>query len=179
MADEKEDKNKKDESVTSTGSEKPILFIILACVNMLVVISIGLMLFLSRKKEDPKGDMHEMMKAEEAAEHGKKEADHLKSTHKLIPLETFLVNLSQSHGRKLVKVSIDLDVTNDQVIEEIDIKKPVIRDIIITILSSKTYLEISTKEGKENLREEIKNQVNLSLPKGGIRGVYFTEFIYN
>jgi flagellar FliL protein len=57
--------------------------------------------------------------------------------------------------------------------------KPKIRDIIIIVLSSKTYAEVSTKEGKDELREEIRDKVNLFLTKGQINRVYFTEFIYN
>lgn len=173
---EKKTENSNPAQKTNASAEKPILFIILACVNMLVVMSIGVMLFLSRKNQSDKTTIHDTIKKEE--EHAEEHHDS-KTSPKLIPLETFLVNLSQSHGRKLIKASLDLDVSNDQVIEEIDIQKPVIRDIIITILSSKTYLEISTKEGKENLRKEIRDQVNLSLVQGQIKNVYFTEFIYN
>ena len=51
--------------------------------------------------------------------------------------------------------------------------------IIIIIISSKTYAEISSREGKDALREEIKNQVNLFLTKGQIVNVFFTEFIFS
>ncbi|MCB0356990.1 MAG: flagellar basal body-associated FliL family protein, partial [Bdellovibrionales bacterium] len=57
--------------------------------------------------------------------------------------------------------------------------KPKIRDIIIVILSSKTYSQVSTKDGKDVLRGEIRDQVNLFLTKGQIKRVYFTELIYN
>jgi flagellar FliL protein len=98
---------------------------------------------------------------------------------KLVPLETFLVNISGSRGRKLVKINMELEVTNAEVQEEVEKIKPKIRDYIIIIVSSKTFAEISTKEGKNALREEIKNQINLFLTKGQINKVYFTEFILN
>jgi flagellar FliL protein len=63
--------------------------------------------------------------------------------------------------------------------EEIEKLKPKIRDIIIIIVSSKTYAQISAKEGKDQLRDEIRDQVNLFLTKGQIQKVYFTEFIFN
>lgn len=63
--------------------------------------------------------------------------------------------------------------------KEIDKLKPKVRDIIIILLSAKTYAQVSTKEGKDSLREEIRDQVNLFLTKGQIKRVYFTEFIYN
>ena len=98
---------------------------------------------------------------------------------KLVPLETFLVNVSGSRGRKLVKINMELELNNAEVQEEVEKIKPKIRDYIIIIASSKTLNEISTKEGKDVLREEIKNQINLFLTKGQIKRVYFTEFLLN
>jgi len=55
--------------------------------------------------------------------------------------------------------------------------KPMIRDMIIRILSSKTVPEISTAKGKEKLKEEIKKNLNARLATGEIRNVYFTAFV--
>lgn len=87
------------------------------------------------------------------------------------------MNLSGSRGRKLAKINMELEVSNVEVQEEIQQLKPKIRDIIIIILSSKTFAQVSTPEGKEQLRDEIRDQVNLFLTKGQITKVYFTEFI--
>ena len=65
------------------------------------------------------------------------------------------------------------------IVSEIDNRKAQIKDFIIIILSSKTYEEISTKEGKDFLRNEIKDNINTFLSKGKITNVYFTELIYN
>ena len=70
-------------------------------------------------------------------------------------------------------------MSGSDVQNEIDELKPKIRDIVIIILSSKTYAQVSAKEGKDSLREEIRDKVNLFLTKGRIERVYFTEFIYN
>ena len=98
---------------------------------------------------------------------------------KVIPLETFIVNLAGSKGRKVLKVNMELEVKGSEIIQEIDNRKAQIRDFIIIILSSKTYDEVSTKEGKDALRNEIKDNVNSFLSKGKIINVYFTELIYN
>jgi flagellar FliL protein len=74
---------------------------------------------------------------------------------------------------------MELEVTGAEVAEEVEKIKPKIRDYIIIIASSKTYAEISKKEGKDALREEIKNQINLFLTKGQITNVFFTEWIMN
>jgi flagellar protein FliL len=156
---------------------KPTLFILLAVINMAVVVGVGVMLYLGQKKKEAQPGIEDVIKGEHettAAEEKSKEF-----IGKLVPLETFLVNVSGSRGRKLVKINMELEVTNAEVQEEVEKIKPKIRDYIIIIASSKTFGEISTKEGKDALREEIKNQINLFLTKGQITRVYFTEFILN
>ncbi len=157
--------------------QKPTLFIILAIVNMLVVASVGAMIWLGKKKHDAEPHIDDVIKGE--AEAQKKESEKKDFIGNLIPLETFLVNLSGSRGRKLLKINMEIEVDGEEVQAEIEQLKPKIRDIIIVTLSSKTYSQISTKDGKDILRGEIRDQVNLFLTKGQIKRVYFTELIYN
>ena len=157
--------------------QKPTLFIILAILNMVVVVGIGAMIYLGKKKEEAQPKIDDVIHGEHATQ--TEEHAHQEFIGKLIPLETFLVNLSGSRGRKLAKVNLELEVSNAEVQEEIEKLKPKIRDIIIIILSSKSYAQVSSKEGKDSLREDVRDQVNLFLTKGQIKRVYFTEFIYN
>ncbi len=165
------------ESGSSGSGQKPTLFIILAIVNMAVVIGVGAMLYLGAKKKEAQPGIEDVVQGEH--ETLKEEHDKKEFIGKLIPLETFLVNLSGERGRKLAKVNMEFEVNNEEVQEEIDQLKPKIRDMIIIILSSKNYSQVSTKDGKDVLREEIRDQVNLFLTKGQISKVYFTEFINN
>lgn len=169
--------NSTEESSSSSSGQKPTLFIILAVVNMLVVLGVGIMIFLGKKKEAAHPGIDDVVRGE--AEEQKKEALDTNFVGKLVPLETFLVNVAGSRGRKLLKINMELEVDGEEVQGEIEKLKPKIRDIIIITLSSKTYAEISTREGKESMRDEIRDQVNLFLTKGEIKRVYFTEFIFN
>ncbi len=159
------------------SGQKPTLFIILTIVNMAVVLGIGAMIYLGQKKKAAEPGIDHVIKGEheaQAEEH--KNSDFI---GKLVPMETFLVNLAQSRGRKLAKINMEFEVSNDEVQEEIEKLKPRIRDMVIMIISDKSFAQISAKEGKDSLREELRNQVNLFLTKGQIKNVYFTEFIFN
>lgn len=160
----------------SSGS-KPTLFILLAVINMAVVIAVGVMLYLGQKKRAAEPGIDDVIKGEKEAVD--KDAQSKDFIGKLVPLETFLVNVAGTRGRKLVKINMELEVSNADVQEEVEKIKPKIRDYIIIIASSKSFDELSTKEGKDALREEIRNQLNLFLTKGQINKVYFTEFILN
>jgi flagellar FliL protein len=158
--------------------KSPILLYVLAIVNMAVVLGVGFMLYKGKQKEAAEPKIEQVIKGEHEAQ--EKEAGEEKAfVGKVIPLETFIVNLSGSKGRRIAKINMEIELKGEQVAVEIEKRKAQIRDIIIIILSSKTYDEVSTREGKDGLKNEIKDTLNAFLTKGKIINVYFTEFIYN
>lgn len=174
-----EEKAAAEASAPSGGSgQKPILLIALAVINMLVVGGVGFMLYSGKKKEAAEPKIEQVIKGEAEAQH--KEATEEKEViGKVVPLETFVINLAGSKGRKVAKVNMEIEMTGTHALEEIEKRKAQIRDIIIIILSSKTYEEVSTREGKDSLRNEIKDTINSFLVQGKISNVFFTEFLYN
>ena len=58
-----------------------------------------------------------------------------------------------------------------------DARLPQTRDVLLTLFTSKTFAEIRTPEGKQQLREEIIARVNQVLDRDAVKAVYFTEFI--
>ena len=95
----------------------------------------------------------------------------------MFPLDNFTVNLLSDSGRRYLKVEMNLELEDEDVAAELESKNAVVRDVVIRLLSSKTLEEISTAKGKEKLKEQIVNQMNLRLKDGNIRNVYFTEFV--
>ncbi len=162
----------------SSGNKSPILLIALAVVNMLVVAGVGYMLYAGKKKEAAEPKVEQVIKGEHEAQE-KDRTEEKAFIGKVVPLETFIVNLSGSKGRRIAKVNMELELEGSEVQGEIDKRKAQIRDIIIIILSSKTYDEVATREGKDGLKNEVKDTLNAFLTKGKILNVYFTEFIYN
>ncbi len=156
-------------------AKKPILLIALVIINLLAVVGVGAIVYMGQQNkiatENPIGDPENVNLKNIVSEENAKS--------KVISLDTFLVNLVGDRGRKLVKVNMELEVSGEGILDEVTKQKPKIRDMIITITSSKVYGDISSKEGKENLRNEIKDQINLFLTKGKIEKIFFTEFLYN
>lgn len=164
------------------AGQKPTLLIALVVINMLVVLAVGFMVWKGKKQEEAKPGIDQVIQGEVKTTELEKQNQN--EIGKVIPLETFIVNLAGSKGRKVLKVNMELEVKSNtegdgNIVSEIDNRKAQIKDFIIIILSSKTYEEISTKEGKDFLRNEIKDNINTFLSKGKITNVYFTELIYN
>ncbi|MCD6291995.1 MAG: flagellar basal body-associated FliL family protein [Deltaproteobacteria bacterium] len=91
-------------------------------------------------------------------------------------LKPFVVNLADKK-RRYLKVTMKLELSNEELLEEIDKRRAQIRDVVLTLLSSKTASEIGTLEGKFLLRQDIIKRVNVSLVKGKVTKVYWEEFV--
>lgn len=112
------------------------------------------------------------------AEPPEKEVEQTVQVKKAIwPIDSIIVNLMDNNGERYLKITIQLEISNEDCISELDSLKPEIMDGLLDILSSKEYKEIVGFEGKQRLRDEIAIRVNNYLSKGQITKVYFTEFI--
>jgi len=92
-------------------------------------------------------------------------------------LETFLVNLNEPQGKRYLKAKVSLELDSEDVQVELEKRLPQIRDAVLTMLSSKTYSDISDLTGKYQLRAELISMINSYLKTGKIANVYFTDFI--
>ncbi|RDU58020.1 flagellar basal body-associated protein FliL [Helicobacter sp. MIT 99-5507] len=91
-------------------------------------------------------------------------------------LDQFIVNLLAQSGRRYLKTTISLEMTNPELQNEIVTKLPAIRDTIIDVLSSKSLEEVSTTRGKEKTKEEIVQRLNEFLVDGKIRNIFFVDY---
>ena len=114
-------------------------------------------------------------KKEEKGEEGKEGAE--KEGSLIVPVDTIVVNLSGSNGRRYLKAKMNLEAKDGEVKKLIETKSVQIKDRLISILSSKTLEDIDGLEAQENLRKETKDAVDVVLKVEGVLQVYFTEFV--
>ncbi|MEJ5272572.1 MAG: flagellar basal body-associated FliL family protein [Spirochaetota bacterium] len=93
-------------------------------------------------------------------------------------LADFTINTADIDEQHVIRVTIALAYTQKDaaVSAELAQREAQIRDIINRILSSKRKDEIDSIDGKENLKNEIKNAINNILVNGKIKDVYFIDF---
>lgn len=96
----------------------------------------------------------------------------------IYPIPTLNVNLADPTGITYLAITLALefDPKNADLYSEVEAKMPRITDMIITTLSSKAYEEISTSQGKVNLKNEFLRRINAMLAKGRLYNVYITGF---
>ncbi len=158
-----EEKEAKEEKEQKKGGKKG-LFIFVALFIVLAAAGGGAYFFFFKGKQE---------------EGGEKQKTEAKPTEigVMFDLGTFIVNLADPGVEMYAKVSITLELSDQEVSKEVEKRLPIIKDAVIDILSSKTYGDIRTPEGKEKLRFELIKRINTILVKGGVRNLYFTEFV--
>jgi flagellar FliL protein len=92
-------------------------------------------------------------------------------------LDPFIVNLSDEDGRRYIKATIQVAFYDAVAPPEFQRRLPQARDMLLTLLSSKTFADVRTPQGKAVLRDEIVGRLNTVLNEDAVKAVYFTDFI--
>ena len=93
------------------------------------------------------------------------------------PMDSFIVNLTDAQGTRYLKVTMQMEMSHEMLSSEIDKRLPQIRDEVITLLSSKSFDDVSTIAGKRALKRGILSNINKYLTTGKVLNVYFSEFV--
>lgn len=174
---EEEKKDEAQEGSEKKGGSKLVLIIIGVLLFLIIVIG-GVVAFLLLSGDE---EQQQQPSQSQAVDNPNAQAPAVRTDDltvgPMFPLDPFTVNLLSESGRRYLKAEVNLEMSTPDLQAELTSKMPVIRDVVISVLSSKTVEEISTKRGKERLKEELIEQLNLRLQDGYINRVYFMMFI--
>lgn len=92
--------------------------------------------------------------------------------YKLNPMNA---NLTDS-PRRFLSISVQFEMLDQESYEEVADLGAEARDVIYTVLHSKSARNILTIKGKLRLKQEIIARVNGFLDKGIVKNVYFSKF---
>jgi len=97
----------------------------------------------------------------------------------IFPLNPFIVNLMDRSGlgKKYLKVTMKLEVGSEKNKELLDDRIPQIRDTVLLLLSSLTFKDINSIEGKIDLKQSLISRINRVLGDGPVKTIYFSEFV--
>lgn len=172
-----EEANENEEEQKGSGLKKIIIFAVLGL--LLVGAGIGGALFFTGSKDDAmamEGDEEMMM------EEGEMEGEMMEKQaiyHDLHP--AFVANFTGNSKKKYMQVYVVAMAEEQEVIDKLEMHMPVIRNNILMTLSRKTSDEISTVEGKEELRQEVLDVVQNTMVDitgdEGVKDLFFTKFV--
>ncbi len=161
--DEEKDKDPSDEEPKKKN--KMLLFIIIG-LSVLLIGAGGFFAYKKFTKPPPKPISAEELKKQQEKKIGE-----------MFELDPFVVNLSDPRGKRYLKLKITLELDPETTSETITPYTPKIRDMVIMLLTSLTFDEVMTPEGKIRLRDELFERFNLILKPHRIKNMYFTNFV--
>ncbi len=130
--------------------------------------------FVAKASDAPKSAaQEEATESEEAREEGGEGA----LQTQMFSIPPFVVNLADPLGRRYLKLSLDIEVKNQAILEKTEKALPRIKDALLLLLSSKSYGELASMEDKIVLKNEILSRLGQIVGNGKVINVYFTEFI--
>lgn len=115
-------------------------------------------------------------------------------------MTTKIINLADPSGRKYIRLTIVLEFSPEDegampapekagggegeaavaaptFEEKITARMPIMDDVVIKHLSTKTFEDLYTAEGKEALRTELMQAIQQAVPNFHLISIYFTEFV--
>lgn len=121
----------------------------------------------------------EPAKVEESSEHGGghgEEGGESSGANDFFTIESIVVNPAETGGTRYLSCSVSFEVAKEDltVFKEKQVK---IKDILITILSSKTVDELADIKLRNDMRKQILAVVNRFVAPSKASAVYLTDFV--
>lgn len=92
-------------------------------------------------------------------------------------IRDIVVNPAGTGGSRFLSVSFGFELASSEFESEFAAREAVVRDALITILSSKTVAQLTDAKQKEIVRYQIKKRVSKLMGSDELIGVYFTDFV--
>jgi flagellar FliL protein len=112
---------------------------------------------------------------ESEAEKAKKEAAN--AVGEMFELQPFVVNLADPQGKRYLKLKVSLELESAEALPQAEKARPKMRDMVIMMLTSLTFEEVMTPEGKIRIRDELLERFNHVMRPSRVKNIYFTEFV--
>lgn len=170
-----------DDAKAQGAEEKPKKKVMLfAIIGVLVLVIAGGGFFAYTKFLSPKPAVTEAGgegggHGEESAEGGKKGAEEKEG--EMFELEPFVVNLSDPKAKRFLKIKVTLELASPEAAAKAEKLIPKMRDMVIMMLTSLSFEEVMTPEGKIRIRDELLERFNLILRPERVRNIFFTDFV--
>ena len=189
MAKEDDDKEKDSEGEEAEGGKKSRkkLIIILSLVIVLVTgIGVGVTWFFFPQVLGM-GDQEMAAVAQDTGDgkpkrprKGTKDGPALEATYFAFD-PPFIVNFRDQTHARFLQVEVQVMTTDPLVVDQLKKHMPRIRNDLILLFSSQSYETLSTREGKEKMRDEALFEIRKILKEEtgnpGVEALYFTALI--
>jgi len=95
----------------------------------------------------------------------------------LYSIDDIIVNPAETDGKRLLLTSVGFDFQTEDEKKNMQAKEIIVKDIIITALSSKNFDKLTNFAYRDTLKTEITSKLRAAIPQIKLNRVYFSKFI--
>jgi flagellar basal body-associated protein FliL len=96
---------------------------------------------------------------------------------RVVQLDPFVVNVSGEKYPRYLKLQVVFEMRSQEAKQKLEQRIAPVRDLTISLLSSRRLADITDFEGKALLKDDLRHQVDELLGKDSVESVLFTEFV--
>lgn len=95
----------------------------------------------------------------------------------IFALDDMIVNPANTNGKMLLLASLGLAVESEESKKSLEEKQVIVKDAVISVLSSKNVGQLSSSTYRDTLKTEILKNLSTQLPGSKVNNIYFSKFI--
>ena len=95
----------------------------------------------------------------------------------IFSVEDMIVNPAQTNGKMLLLASLGLSVESEESKKVLEEKQVVVKDAILSVLSSKNVNQLGSATYRDTLKTEILKNLAVEIPDTKVNNIYFSKFI--
>ncbi len=133
-----------------------------------------------KKESKKKSGSHEKKKKsaeKKKSSHGGGDSEEGGGEDNIYTIKDIIVNPAGTGGSRFLSVSFAFDLESAEEKAAFEAREPIIRDALITILSSKSVIQLTDSKQKEIIRYQIKKRIKKLMNTDELAGVYYTDFV--
>jgi flagellar FliL protein len=162
---------------------KKLIIIIAAALVLVLVLGVGAVLLL---KKPPAAEGEEETSSETAKKDKAKKKDEKHAVPAYLKIDPYTINIKGEQGDQYLRLEMTAEFDDMKTADSAKNYMPKLRNQTMLLLSGKLVGELTSKEGKEKLAKELKDEMNMVLgepekgekaPKGPVKEVLFTDFV--
>ena len=108
---------------------------------------------------------------------GEKVVDESQNANFIYTIEDIVVNPAETDGKRLLLLSLGITVKSEEDKVEMQAKDILVKDAIISTISSKNLFQLNSSGYKDTLKVELTGRIKKIFPKVHLNQVYFSKYI--
>lgn len=99
------------------------------------------------------------------------------SSNNLFYMEPVIINSGDIDSTDFVRVTLTLELDQPGVVDQLKARQAAVENAVVIATAGRGAASLRSVEGKTQLRRDITKAINGLLPDGGVRAVYFADFL--